>query len=311
MEGVHRPPVREPEEPLRVKEGGLAEGDAGIVHVAIRDGLLNQPGAAGDAHLRAQDEQAGPAQPLDAPPVNAVALHEAVAVAPPTQAGAADNAVHHAAHPPHPFRGVVAVIAADTLDDLPQLARGHRVGMQRPVIAVGRLPGPLRVRRGLVFHLVHVLPALVPGGGHLLVFGAPQRTPDAKRVIGEPALRVGDVLGDVAVPRDRVFRHRFPKRPRKRARYGRKQADPQPGDLVGGQRERKCFHHAPQPALLGVKAHQVGVGVDHAAADVDGLVERLIQIRGLSQVVQRIADADGLDLVVEPARPDDEGQALR
>jgi hypothetical protein len=113
VDGIEGVPVEESGESVGSEEGGLDE--AGVV--TFGDGLPLEPRAAGDLHLRAEAEESGSFDALDAPEIQGLAGEELVGVATATsEAGSAQEAIEEAAQPPDAVPDEPAVVAAEARD---------------------------------------------------------------------------------------------------------------------------------------------------------------------------------------------------
>ena len=76
------------------------------------------------------------------------------------------------------------------------------------------------------------------------------------------------------------------------------------------RQHRNRHHLSPQTALLGVLVHQVEVGADVGAADLEHLASVRLVVEGRQQVGDHVLDRDRLCARLHPARRDHHGQPL-
>ena len=135
-----------------------------------------------------------------------------------------------------------------------------------------------------------------------------QRSFHGGGVVGQALRRVGDDIGDAVIGGDGILGHRSRQRHRQLRGYWGDQPNPCPGEMVGWQGQRYVPDITLQTPSLRVELEEVGKLVDHAAADVETVVHRLIQVGDGNKVVQDVADGYWLDFVVDPLRRDHDGE---
>ena len=311
--GVAGEPVREEDRALPVDRAVLGGGDPQL-----------EPREARRLHLRAQAQQplargqrglvgVETRDPLvdallDTPPVQGVADLERVGVpAAPAQPDTADEPVHHPAGPPAQRERVPAALAADAGDDVPHVL-GRRGRVALAAVGVDGAARPRGVRRQRVRGRVgRVRPR--PARLHLAGADPLQRQGDGPVEVGEPALGRRHELVDVVLGGDDLVDERVDEGHGRRAGHRGHQVDPVRRQARGQHRDRQ---HRPSRQLrhLGEALHHLQVGQDVGAADVERPVDLGRQRHRLDQVVQDVADGDGLDAVVHPGRREHHGQAL-
>ena len=258
-----------------------------------------EPCPAGHLHLRDEPEQSILFEALDPPEVDRVAdLYADGVTAAAPQARAADEHVEGAAQLPELVAEVPARVTADSLNRS-ERRRGrarHRDAARvdepgavaRPAVSsagCGRLIRPAGLRDLLV--LVRKRPC--------------DRVSRAPRAYGEHLERsrvVDDCLVAQAV--DELTPH-----PGVHRRDEMKPETRQPW-----RQHRNRHHLSPQTTLLGVLVHQVEVGTDVSAADLEHLASVRLVVESLQQVRDHVLDRDRLCARLHPARRDHHGQPL-
>ena len=187
-----------------------------------------QPREAGHLHLGSQAKQAWGNALLDAPEVDGVADDEVIGVAPPAaQAHAPDQAVEEATDLPEEGRGVVAVLATDAFDGVPE-GLGAGRGVHHPHIGVERPARPLGIRGQGIARRTRCR-GVRPARGDVGVANASEGVLDGC-VEGQETLGgIGDVARDVVFLAHRGVLEGLDERARESPGDGRDEADPVAG----------------------------------------------------------------------------------
>ena len=216
-----------------------------------------------------------------------------------TQADTPHELVEPAAHRPGKRKRVPAVLAADRLDDLPELVDGCR-GVLLPHVRVHRVARPVGVTRQRVTGGAGdrgVLPARL----HLTVTHLGECEAHRLAVAREPALGVGNVVGDVVLARHAVVLQRRDDRHGELARNRCDEVDPLRRE-PGRQHRQRGDRTLAQARLEGVPVHHLAVAQHVGAADVERTVDLGGQRRRSDEVVEHVTDGDRLDEVAHPLR---------
>ena len=234
----------------------------------------------------------------DAPEVEGVTEHEAPrAAAAAPEARAADESVHDAAEAPEPIGFEVAALASKGAHGRPHV--GER-GIDCRLAAIGEF-GPARPAR-VAPHDAGVGPGGLDAVGARLGESGVNGLADSEARMGH------ETEGDVVAADDAVAKALGEGASDGRVE-GRDEVNPERGEprRKDGNRDDKAF---PEVEGVGHLAHDLRVRPDVRATDVEGGANGLWGFEGGDQVVQNVADGDGLALCADPSGRDHDRQAF-